>query len=45
MDKLDTKEAALHAQIAENATGFEKVAGVDTQLRELTTEKGVLKMR
>lgn len=45
LDKLGDKETKLHAQIAENATDFEKVAGLDAQLRELSTEKDELEMR
>ncbi|MFG2095493.1 ABC-F family ATP-binding cassette domain-containing protein [Streptomyces sp. NPDC048612] len=45
LDKLGDKETKLHAQIAENATDFEKVAGLDAQLRELSTEKEELEMR
>ncbi|POX41571.1 glycerophosphodiester phosphodiesterase [Streptomyces sp. Ru73] len=45
LDKIGTKEAKLHAQIAENATDFAKVAELDAQLRELTGEKDELEMR
>lgn len=45
MDKIGDKESKLHAQIADNATDFEKVAGLDAQLRELSAEKEELEMR
>ena len=35
LDKISEKETKLHAQIAENATDFEKVAKLDAELREL----------
>ncbi|MFF7630300.1 ABC-F family ATP-binding cassette domain-containing protein [Streptomyces cyaneofuscatus] len=45
LDKLSTRETALHQQIADNATDFEKVAGLDAELRELVTERDELEMR
>ncbi|MFF8505034.1 ABC-F family ATP-binding cassette domain-containing protein [Streptomyces anulatus] len=45
LDKLSTRETKLHAQIAENATDFEKVAGLDAELRQLVTERDELEMR
>ncbi|MEI7032383.1 ABC-F family ATP-binding cassette domain-containing protein [Streptomyces pratensis] len=45
LDKLSTRETALHRQIADNATDFEKVAGLDAELRELVTERDELEMR
>ncbi|MEV0602953.1 ABC-F family ATP-binding cassette domain-containing protein [Streptomyces sp. NPDC050315] len=45
LDKIGTKEAKLHAQIADNATDFAKVAELDAQLRELRDEKDELEMR
>ncbi|MFJ8668267.1 ABC-F family ATP-binding cassette domain-containing protein [Streptomyces sp. NPDC093600] len=45
LDKLTDKETKLHAQIAENATDFEKVAKLDAELRELATEREELEMR
>ncbi|MET9923231.1 MULTISPECIES: ABC-F family ATP-binding cassette domain-containing protein [unclassified Streptomyces] len=45
LDKLSTRETALHKQIAENATDFEKVAKLDAELRELVTERDELEMR
>ena len=35
LDKISEKETKLHAQIAENATDFEKVAELDAELRDL----------
>ncbi|MEU9846128.1 ABC-F family ATP-binding cassette domain-containing protein [Streptomyces sp. NPDC047985] len=45
LDKVSTRETALHAQIAEHATDFEKVAKLDAELRELVTERDELEMR
>ncbi|MEU3656933.1 ABC-F family ATP-binding cassette domain-containing protein [Streptomyces sp. NPDC032161] len=45
LDKVATRETALHAQIAEHATDFEKVAKLDAELRELVTERDELEMR
>ncbi|MFI9005183.1 ABC-F family ATP-binding cassette domain-containing protein [Streptomyces sp. NPDC053541] len=45
LDKISEKESKLHAQIAENATDFEKVAKLDTELRELAGEREELEMR
>ncbi|MFF3030632.1 ABC-F family ATP-binding cassette domain-containing protein [Streptomyces rubiginosohelvolus] len=45
LDKLSTRETTLHKQIADNATDFEKVAGLDAELRELVTERDELEMR
>ncbi|MEU1466909.1 ABC-F family ATP-binding cassette domain-containing protein [Streptomyces sp. NPDC005761] len=45
LDKMSTRETTLHAQIADNATNFEKVAKLDAELRELVAERDVLEMR
>jgi ATP-binding cassette subfamily F protein uup len=45
LDKVSEKEAKLHAQIADHATDFEKVAGLDAQLRELASEREELELR
>ncbi|MEV5972596.1 ABC-F family ATP-binding cassette domain-containing protein [Streptomyces sp. NPDC051921] len=45
LDKVSEKEAKLHAQIAENATDFEKVAKLDAELRGLAGEREELEMR
>ncbi|AXE78383.1 ABC-F family ATP-binding cassette domain-containing protein [Streptomyces atratus] len=45
LDKMSTRETALHAQIAEHATDFEKVAKLDAELRELVSERDELEMR
>ncbi|MFJ9829317.1 ABC-F family ATP-binding cassette domain-containing protein [Streptomyces sp. NPDC101160] len=45
LDKVSEKETKLHAQIAENATDFEKVAKLDAELRELAGEREELEMR
>ncbi|MFJ6012744.1 ABC-F family ATP-binding cassette domain-containing protein [Streptomyces sp. NPDC092952] len=45
LDKISTRETKLHAQIAEHATDFEKVAALDAELRELVAERDELEMR
>ncbi|WP_447039255.1 ABC-F family ATP-binding cassette domain-containing protein [Streptomyces sp. DSM 118878] len=45
LDKVSDKETKLHAQIADNATDFEKVAKLDAELRELVGEREELEMR
>ncbi|HEY8980859.1 MAG TPA: ATP-binding cassette domain-containing protein, partial [Streptomyces sp.] len=45
LDKVTEKETKLHAQIAENATDFAKVAELDAQLRALGGEREELEMR
>ncbi|MER7177577.1 ABC-F family ATP-binding cassette domain-containing protein [Streptomyces mesophilus] len=45
LDKISEKETRLHAQIAENATDFGKVADLDAQLRELAGEREELEMK
>ncbi|MYS36098.1 ATP-binding cassette subfamily F protein uup [Streptomyces sp. KhCrAH-43] len=45
LEKMSTRETTLHAQIADNATDFEKVAKLDAELRELVAERDVLEMR
>ncbi|MFI8827665.1 ABC-F family ATP-binding cassette domain-containing protein [Streptomyces sp. NPDC053431] len=45
LDKVSEKETKLHAQIAENATDFERVAKLDAELRELANEREELEMR
>ena len=45
LDKISDKETKLHAQIAENATDFEKVAKLDAELRELVGDRDELEMR
>ncbi|WP_328627439.1 ABC-F family ATP-binding cassette domain-containing protein [Streptomyces sp. NBC_00353] len=45
LDKMSSRETTLHAQIADNATDFEKVAKLDTELRELVAERDELEMR
>ncbi|MFJ7910085.1 ABC-F family ATP-binding cassette domain-containing protein [Kitasatospora sp. NPDC096204] len=42
--KLDEKESKLHAQLAEHAADFSKVAELDTQLRAVREEKEELEM-
>ncbi|WP_455359042.1 ABC-F family ATP-binding cassette domain-containing protein [Streptomyces sp. SYSU K21746] len=45
LNKLSDRETSLHAQIADNATDFGKVAKLDTELRELLAERDTLEMR
>ncbi|MFI6639310.1 ABC-F family ATP-binding cassette domain-containing protein [Streptomyces sp. NPDC050504] len=45
LDRISDKEAKLHADIAANATDFEKVAKLDATLRELVGEREELEMR
>ncbi|MFJ8825673.1 ABC-F family ATP-binding cassette domain-containing protein [Streptomyces sp. NPDC102467] len=45
LSKVNDKETKLHAQIADNATNFAKVAELDTELRELVAERDDLEMR
>jgi len=40
--KLDTKEAQLHASLAEHATDYERVASLDAELRELQAQRDQL---
>lgn len=42
---MSSRETTLHAQIADNATDFEKVAKLDVELRELVAERDELEMR
>jgi hypothetical protein len=39
LGRLDQREALLHEQLAEHATDYEKVATLDSQLREVQDEK------
>ena len=39
LEKLAVEESALHAQLAEAATDYERVASLDARLRELLAEK------
>ncbi|MFM9371663.1 ABC-F family ATP-binding cassette domain-containing protein [Streptomyces sp. Da 82-17] len=45
LDKISAKETKLHAEIAENATDFARVAQLDAELRELAGERDELEMR
>ncbi|RSS63341.1 ABC-F family ATP-binding cassette domain-containing protein [Streptomyces sp. WAC06614] len=45
LNKLADRETHLHAQIADHATDFEKVARLDAELRELMAERDDLEMR
>jgi ATP-binding cassette subfamily F protein uup len=39
LDKISSLEKDLHDRMAEAATDYEKVAGLDAELRELTDER------
>jgi ATP-binding cassette subfamily F protein uup len=45
IDKISEQEGKLHAQIADNATDFAKVAELDAKLRELSAERDELEMQ
>ncbi|WP_059007117.1 ABC-F family ATP-binding cassette domain-containing protein [Streptomyces specialis] len=45
LEKLAEKESALHADMAENATDFARIAALDTQLRELAAQRDDLETR
>ena len=45
LDKIGEREGALHAEIAEHATDFEKVAALDAELRALGDEREQLETR
>ncbi|MFE9401916.1 ABC-F family ATP-binding cassette domain-containing protein [Streptomyces sp. NPDC006530] len=45
LNKINERETSLHAQIADNATDFGKVAKLDAELRELIVERDELEMR
>lgn len=45
LNKMADRETNLHAQIAENATDFDKVAKLDAELRELISDRDELEMR
>ncbi|OMI39739.1 ABC-F family ATP-binding cassette domain-containing protein [Streptomyces sparsogenes] len=45
LDRIGEQEGELHERIAEHATDFEKVAELDTRLRELTAEREELETR
>ncbi|MBB5938309.1 ABC-F family ATP-binding cassette domain-containing protein [Streptomyces zagrosensis] len=45
LGKINEQETTLHAQIAEHATNFERVAELDGRLRELSGERDELESR
>ena len=45
LDKVSERETKLHAQIAENATDFAKVAELDAELRDLAGQREELELR
>ncbi|MDT0309103.1 ABC-F family ATP-binding cassette domain-containing protein [Streptomyces sp. DSM 44917] len=45
LDRIGEQEAALHEEMAAVATDFQRVAGLDAQLRELTEERDALETR
>jgi ABC transport system ATP-binding/permease protein len=45
LDRIAEKETSLHGQMAEHATDFARVAGLDEELRTLAAEKDALELR
>ncbi|MBB1247167.1 ABC-F family ATP-binding cassette domain-containing protein, partial [Streptomyces durbertensis] len=45
LDKIAEKQSALHTEMAENATDFERVATLDAELRELAGQQEELEAR
>ncbi|MFI8852652.1 ABC-F family ATP-binding cassette domain-containing protein [Streptomyces sp. 891-h] len=45
VEKAEQREAALHAEMAEHATDFERVAGLDAELREIREKREELELR
>ncbi|MDK1476015.1 ABC-F family ATP-binding cassette domain-containing protein [Streptomyces sp. 549] len=45
LDRNAEQQAKLHAEMAEHATDFERVAGLDVRLRELAEQQAELEMR
>jgi hypothetical protein len=45
LDRLGKEELALHSEMAENATDFTRVAGLDAKLRELSGRRDELETR
>ncbi|WP_410538239.1 ABC-F family ATP-binding cassette domain-containing protein [Streptomyces sp. KL2] len=45
LERIEERQAALHAEMAEHATDFGKVAGLDAELRELAGERDELETR
>ena len=45
LDRIAEKQSELHEALAEHATDFERVAGLDTELRELDAEREELESR
>lgn len=45
LDKVSEQESKLHAQIADNATDFAKVAQLDAELRDLTGRREELELQ
>jgi ATP-binding cassette subfamily F protein uup len=40
LTRLDARQSELHRLLAEHATSYERVAALDSELRELTSERG-----
>ncbi|MTE19413.1 ATP-binding cassette domain-containing protein [Streptomyces sp. TRM43335] len=45
LERIGEREATLHAEMAEHATDFERVAGLDAELRQLAGERDELETR
>ncbi|WP_181768219.1 ABC-F family ATP-binding cassette domain-containing protein [Streptomyces albidus (ex Kaewkla and Franco 2022)] len=45
LDRIEQKQSALHSALAEHATDFARVADLDAELRELSTQREELESR
>ncbi|HWM39911.1 MAG TPA: ABC-F family ATP-binding cassette domain-containing protein [Streptomyces sp.] len=45
LDRIEEKQSALHSALAEHATDFARVADLDTELRELASQRDELEAR
>jgi len=45
LDRIEEKQSALHSALAEHATDFARVADLDTELRELASQRDELESR
>lgn len=45
LEKAEQRAATLHAEMAEHATDFSRVAGLDAELRDITDKREELEMR
>ena len=45
LERIEEKQSELHKALAEHATDFERVAGLDSELRELDSQRENLESR